>query len=118
MINEQVKVMTKLEELKAAAEAADAALEAAEASDPGVYEVLEAASATYDAALFAAYDAHWGGKAVDKVDEQAAKEAYDAAWADKEAYDRYWCAAWDAAEAARNAYEAELKKTQEENSND
>ena len=55
----------------------------------------------------------------------AAVAAIDAAYADRDADDIWDAAAWKAiaaldaaADVARDAYEAELKKTQEENSND
>ena len=53
----------------------------------------------------------------------AAEEARDAAETAGTSWDEditwaAWGALWDACHAARDAYEAELKKTQEENSND
>jgi hypothetical protein len=75
--------MTKLEELKAAYDAADDAFDAA-------CEVGDAAWAAHGAA----------------------------AWDADEAYVYVETAAWAARAAAWDAYKAELKKTQEENSDD
>jgi hypothetical protein len=75
---------------------------------------LEAAyDAAYDAAWDAAGPAHvaiWDGAAWDVRDSRATVVAVDA-WA-------VYAAALKAAWAALDAYKAELKKTQEENSND
>jgi hypothetical protein len=80
--------MTKLDELKAAA---DAAYDAAVAADVRVAAVAADVRAA-------------------AVDDEAAIDAAYEAWA------AYWDALDDALDAALDAYEAELKKVQEENS--
>ena len=94
--------MTKLEELKAAADAAHAhAADAAHAHDAAVSD----AWAAYEAACAAA-------RANRDVDDAAC----DAAWEATRDVDATACdAAWAAADAAWEAYHAELKKAQEEN---
>ena len=120
--------MTKLEELKAAAEAAAAARAAA--ADAAVWATADAARA--DAAYYAELKRIQEENPMAKLEElKAAAEAarddaraavYDALDAVVVVDDEYVAdaAAWDAeavlaaaADAARDAYEAELKKTQE-----
>ena len=117
--------MTKLEELKAAADAA---------RDAAYDDLHSDAWAVYGDA-WNAYKAELKKNPVTKLDEL--EVAYNAAW--RADGDAAWAVhvAWDAEEAsatavaaaawvtinaaynaARDAYEAELKKTQEEDSND
>jgi hypothetical protein len=131
--------MTKLEELKATYDAAYEAAEAALEARDRAYWVYEDAEDFSNAACDARDDAREAymaelkktqeGTLMTKLEElRASAYAANAAACDATASDVYDSfdavrdadidAAWDAYRAARDAYEAELKKTQEEDSNE